>query len=194
MLLLIFIEASMIFIRIFAFLTFPWLTGAIFGGEDVTNPNKFPWMVQIRICEYQDQYICQSILSNFCGGSIISKRAILTAAHCVKGVQAHETQVVLGTTTRKYQSQFLSNVNSIIIHPSYEKGSNDIAIIILSDDMEYSDAIKPISLPSQESYLKVTGWIKIHNTHIVFHQNYYGIPPNCMALVPLKHNMILKPF
>ena len=158
------------FIRIFAFLTFPWLTGAIFGGEDVTNPNKFPWMVQIRICEFQDQYICQSIPSNFCGGSIISKRAILTAAHCVKGVQAHETQVVLGTTTRKYQGGTLwgtgslgKNVNSIIIHPSYEKGSNDIAIIILSDDMEYSDAIKPISLPTQESYLKVTLWSLFHN-------------------------------
>ena len=66
---------------IFAFFcTFPWLTGAIIGGEDVNDPKKFPWMVQIYTGN-----------GGFCGGSIISKRAILTAAHCVKGPPAHKT-------------------------------------------------------------------------------------------------------
>lgn len=46
----------------------------IFGGER-TGVDEFPWMVAL---EYKDAGVR-------CGGSLINKRFILTAAHCVNG-------------------------------------------------------------------------------------------------------------
>ena len=139
------------FIIILAFFcTFPWQTLAILGGKRENDPKKFPWMVQIR--SYHSGwsifgYITGSQGFNECGGSIISKKAILTAAHCVDGTtQAHRVRVVMGSTIRTQQGE--KNVNSIIIHPGYQFPHNDIAILILSEDIEFSDAIKPIKLPT----------------------------------------------
>merc|ERR1712203_360902 len=53
----------------------------IVGGVEAT-PHQFPWQVGL----FFDGY--------FCGGSIISSKYILTAAHCADGVYHHE--VVIG--------------------------------------------------------------------------------------------------
>jgi|SRR5579871_3658330 len=63
----------------------------IVGGELVTNPKAWPWQVAV----YHKPFLC--------GGSIISERWVLTAAHCVFNkdgpkVPADQFLVIEGTT------------------------------------------------------------------------------------------------
>merc|ERR1712122_260774 len=54
----------------------------IVGGVEAT-PHEFPWQVGL----FFDGY--------FCGGTIISEKYILTAAHCADGVFSHELSLEL---------------------------------------------------------------------------------------------------
>merc|ERR1712025_210311 len=65
----------------------------IVGGQEAT-PHQFPWQVGL----FFDGY--------FCGGSIISEKYILTAAHCADGVFSHE--VVIGAHEIRDSSNPLS--------------------------------------------------------------------------------------
>lgn len=56
----------------------------IFGGIK-TDLREFPWMVLL-------QYRTSAGVEKFaCGGSIINKRYVMTAAHCVKGKKLEPT-------------------------------------------------------------------------------------------------------
>ncbi|CAG9531429.1 unnamed protein product [Cercopithifilaria johnstoni] len=50
---------------------------------------QFPWAVALTIIN-QEHY-------NYCGGSIISKRHILTAAHCIMKYESHQLPCIFAT-------------------------------------------------------------------------------------------------
>ena len=91
-----------------------------------------------------------------CTGAIISKSVILTAAHCVKLdpwwwptklVNPSNVFVTFGHSDLGNAKNM--SVKSILIHPNYNYyRDNDLALLKLSNDLEFNDAIQPISLPS----------------------------------------------
>jgi len=109
----------------------------VVGGE-VLIKHKYPWLVLLT-----------TGLGNICAGSIISKRAILTAAHCVRDKKSGED---VETATVKFGKHSISNL-SIIIHQEYSLDDppiNDIALLILDKPLDFGDSLKPICLPNQD--------------------------------------------
>lgn len=88
-------------------------TGRIVGGQAVAN-GVVPWQVSLR----------NAANSHFCGGSIISNRWALSAAHCTIGRAQTSVRVVVGSNL--LNSGGVTHVSSRIInHPSYN--ANTIA-------------------------------------------------------------------
>merc|ERR1712212_767202 len=106
-------------------------TQRIIGGTAVTG-REFPWQVLIRFD------------GNICGGSVISKRFVLTAAHCT-----NENTMTIIPGADNFLSGKSVNVKKATNHHSYDKDTlaNDIAVLELEEDLQFDEAISPVCLP-----------------------------------------------
>lgn len=142
-------------------------------GGNITDFYEFPWMALIG-------YNTKNGLQFKCGGSLISSRYVITAAHCVANFKDTLSIVRLGeydlTTEKdcKVGKGCLPSVQDYKIeeattHPSYYKPQlrNDIALLRLKEVVKFTFAIQPVCLPiSKEERERdfngekvvVTGW------------------------------------
>lgn len=108
-------------------------------------------------------------LSFNCGGTLISSRAAITAAHCIntstKNYRPHEVVVYLGRYSLVDWSEVGSvaaNIDDIVIHSDYKRQREsfdaDIAILILTKSVEFTQYVRPICLwPSGSTYQEIDG-------------------------------------
>ncbi|XP_076244394.1 brain-specific serine protease 4 [Calliopsis andreniformis] len=147
-------------------------------GGDETQPNDWPWKAAIFInLKKKFEY--------HCGGTLVSKSHVITAAHCVyeRSTFVRFPSGVFLVSLGRYVLQDMRErgsvnvaVAQITVHPDYEtyiknspvksNADSDLAVFILQHTVEYSIRIKPICLWSGSVDLRlienkigyVVGW------------------------------------
>ncbi|OCT93738.1 hypothetical protein XELAEV_18011406mg, partial [Xenopus laevis] len=123
------------------------VTSRITGGS-IASLGNWPWQVNL-----------QHRKGEFCGGSIISPKWIVTAAHCPT---ASDWKVFSGTLTLpSYSDTSGLLVQTIFTHPVYKSYDNDIAIMKLQDEITFDNYTQPVCLPNYGMYwgADTTCWI-----------------------------------
>lgn len=136
-------------------------TPLIVGGTDVPD-FRYPWMAAIF------QRTANNRLFFSCGGSLVSNRWIMTAAHCVvdpdTGQQRRPVEVgfLLGTRDLENGGTF-DLVSRVVVHPEYNPVTteNDIALLELPfsvgfDRITISSSANPV--PQDGELATVAGW------------------------------------
>lgn len=160
-------------------------TRKIIGGAEV-DLDEFPWMA---LLEYERRELmkivksCVQLIEFFllddgswtleCGGFLINKRYVVTAAHCVTGKQVSDLGRLINVRLGEYNTETEEDciqlntakdcaepvqnfgIEKIIPHEAYVpvdssflQRENDIALVRLSGNVRYSEFVAPICLPS----------------------------------------------
>nr|Q8I6K0.1 RecName: Full=Phenoloxidase-activating factor 3; AltName: Full=Prophenoloxidase-activating factor III; AltName: Full=Serine protease-like protein PPAF-3; Contains: RecName: Full=Phenoloxidase-activating factor 3 light chain; Contains: RecName: Full=Phenoloxidase-activating factor 3 heavy chain; Flags: Precursor [Holotrichia diomphalia]BAC15604.1 prophenoloxidase activating factor-III [Holotrichia diomphalia] len=184
----------------------------VLGGED-TDLGEYPWMALLQ------QTKTSGAKSFGCGGSLISDRYVLTAAHCVVSSSYTVTMVRLGEWDLRATQDCVGSgsyqycspppqdigIESITSHPNYEKSSrgvfNDIALIRLARPVNRNKYVQPICLPLPTERtpvgenLLVAGWGATETKAQSDKKQKLKLPvtdlPACKTLYA-KHNKIIN--
>ncbi|XP_055848592.1 serine protease 7-like [Episyrphus balteatus] len=125
----------------------------IYSGKE-TEIDEFPWMALFNYGTDEEPIFG-------CAGSIINSRYIITAAHCIVekpninsirlGEYDTENNGIDCIGTDCADPVLNVFIESIIIHPNYNIKSrhrhNDIALIRVKDEIQYTSFISPVCMP-----------------------------------------------
>ncbi|WP_226966855.1 S1 family peptidase [Streptomyces phaeolivaceus] len=105
----------------------------IIGGSETTI-SAAPWMVQLA---YYDATTDEGF---FCGGTLVAPNKVLTAAHCLDGLDWTANGAVLAGTTDLYDDTTgtVAGVHRQWQHPKYDGDliKNDVAVLTLDRPLE----------------------------------------------------------
>jgi secreted trypsin-like serine protease len=117
--------------------------GRIVGGQEVT-PNSIPHQAALIMLNENGG-------STICGGSLVTTRTVLTAAHCVRN--AVTTQVILGAHNRhtvesSQQRETVTAANTRIHELFAPNLDEDIALLILQRTAQINEFVQTVALPT----------------------------------------------
>ncbi|XP_042252499.1 serine protease 33 [Thunnus maccoyii] len=136
----------------------PVIENRIVGGMDSAD-GAWPWQVDIQT----------EAAGHICGGSIITKNWVLSAAHCFPNPSDVSSYIIY---VGRYQlngfnpHQSVHRVSQVVIPSGYTEphSGKDLALVQLSSPVTWSDHVRPICLPASGTLFPsgmqcyVTGW------------------------------------
>ena len=128
----------------------------IVGGTAVPN-GQYPFMAALLDTRRPGGAFDQL----FCGGTLIDKNSVLTAAHCLVNAKPDKLQVVVGRTALDQNRGQLRSASRRFIHPRYSGNERaevyDAAVLKLNRPVK---SIKPIKLSTaRQNYLEKSAHI-----------------------------------
>lgn len=131
----------------------PEFEGQVVGGKPVPS-GKYPFMVALLDTRNGGTAYRQQ----FCGGTLIDRNSVLTAAHCVKGLPTSPLRVAVGRTKLNSSQGQLRRVTRVFVHPRYAPNRNmshDAAVLKLNKAV---GGIRPIRLAGgKQNFLEKPG-------------------------------------
>jgi hypothetical protein len=138
--------------------------------RDTSPPGPGPLDVNFAEIPWQAMVLRDTNRSLLCGGVIVRRDAVLTAAHCVEGLETGDILIKggewkLGIDEEPLPFQIV-NVAVVVRHPQYQKGSlvNDLALLILEEKLRPSKNVGTLCLPTPNQIPTenciATGWGK----------------------------------
>ncbi|WP_051309241.1 S1 family peptidase [Desulfogranum japonicum] len=127
----------------------------IVGGETAVK-GAWPWMAALLYSDINDFFSAQ-----FCGGALITKKWVLTAAHCVYNGSslraAGEIDVAMGVHDLTTNSGDRISVKRIVPYPGYNSRTNDGDLALLELARESSEETLALFTDSSNSLSGETG-------------------------------------
>ncbi|XP_068929490.1 ovochymase-2 [Petaurus breviceps papuanus] len=134
-----------------------FLFNRIVGGQPAAA-RSWPWQVSLQITA-----------KHLCGGTVIGKSWVVTAAHCFNDKKQHVPvwMVIAGVhdlTERNNQQK--RSIKNILIHPAFDSTTMDydIALLQVTEPFQFNHYVHPVCLPEKgqeipsSSMCVVTGW------------------------------------
>jgi len=155
----------------------------IVGGQPA-DVREWPWMVSVQ---------SKTGFGHICGGTLISSRYVLSAAHCFDDLTASSYSVILGEYNLNEETSGTVAIEvelmTVYNHLAYNDDTyvNDIAVLTLARDVNFTADVAPICLPPAgdlyvDKVATIIGWGKTNFNDLT------GNPVLLEAEVPIWSN------
>lgn len=133
----------------------------VVGGEPVDD-GEYKFMAVLRDITWGNTVREQ----RFCGGTLIDRDSVLTAAHCLRGRVPAQLRVTVGRTVLSSSEGQGRRVVASFVHPKYDIRTSDAYdVAVLTLDRRVKN-IAPVSVPEEEDNTRempgesatVAGW------------------------------------
>lgn len=188
--------------------------GILNGQKPYGNRNELE--VDFAEIPWQAMVLLQTNRSLLCGGVITRPDVVVTSAACVDGLEAKNVLIKggewkLGIDEEPLPFQIVQ-VKHILRHPEYQRGSlhNDVAILVLTENLRWAKNIYPICLPEAQETLDayyngageciVTGWgkqvLQAHLAGSIMHSLNVSLinPGECQAKLSSDYPHLLEQY
>lgn len=147
----------------------PLDTERIIGGE-TAQMGQFPYIISLRIMSINEKSNVSTIAisySHICGGSILTNRWAITAAHCTQ-LPSTPQSVIIVVGAHQYEGDGIRyRLDRFINHPEYDPDltENDVALLRTQSRIQFSYRVRPIAI--SRKYVNggmpavVSGWGRI---------------------------------